>query len=385
MPLLVYAVPFLASIVSGALLFAFPLTVTEATHDTFLSGIVVLISGITYIITTFVLMITKPADRLSLILVYVGLGLLAAAGLFPVLWMPNWQWAYIYTVGQGVGSALFLVCFQIVLQAVAARYSIAVAFGNFIMAWALGYAVGPFVSGLFVGASPSLPLWFATGTALVAIVLMVIVERIDLSAHRAEPNPLPVTAGDIRFGWALIFLGGFFLTTYRGIFPDFGSSVGFSASTTGTLLLILFLSVFISAYVLRKIYPAFLTKPWLLFLNLLAYIVACALLATQTLTAAYVAVVVLGFGIAMGYFFAGSYALSDIPNKSRNVSINETVVGVAAIGGPLVGSSVASQYGYSWFFLASLVLSAVVFIAGYISRVVSGRGKTAGTTPEVSS
>lgn len=366
MTLLVYAIPFLASITSGAFLFAFPLNVTEQTGDSFLSGLVVLVSGITYVLTTAILMITKPGEKVSLRIAYGGLIALVLAGLLPALIWDPWWLTYLFTVLQGSGSAAFLVCFQIVLQKVAAKYSIPVAFGNFVVSWALGYAIGPFVSGLFHDASIRVPVLFGSACALGALILMLVVTRVRIAGLTpAAPEPLETNRPTIRFGWAIIFLAGFFMVTYRGVFPDYGSVSGFSAGESGTMLLVLFLVLAATAFSLRFVYLRFVANRALFWILPAAFVVACALLAIGTQLAAYGAVVLLGVAIAIGYFFAGSYALSDAENKSRNVAVNETVVGVAAIAGPFLASAIAGGLNYAGFFAVSALLAVVVFVAAF--------------------
>lgn len=362
MAIVIYAIPFLASVVSGALLFAFPLNVTEATGDSFLSGLVVLVSGSTYVVTTAILMITKPSDRTSLRIVYGGLTALLLAALLPIFWWQPWWLTYVYTTLQGVGSAAFLVCFQIVLRKVASRYSIPVSFSNFIVSWALGYAIGPFISGLFHSGSIIIPLVFAASCTIFALVLLAVVMRIKVaSTVVAAAQPLPVNEGTIRFGWGLIFLSGFFMVTIRGIFPDYGSVQGFSASQSGSMLLLLFIALTITAFLLRYLYPNFIRHRNTFWLVPAGYIIACALLMTGNAISGFFGVVFLGFSIAVGYFFAGSYALSDEPNKSKNVAINETIVGVASILGPFAASTLAQNFGYAAFFAISAIIAVIVF------------------------
>lgn len=369
MALLVYAIPFLASIASGALMFAFPLNVTEQTGSSFLSGMVVLVSGATYVATTATLMVSRPGEKASMRITYGGLISLVLAGLLPaILWTPWWL-AYAFTTLQGVGSAAFLVCFQIVLQRIAFRYSIPVAFSNFVVSWALGYAIGPFISGLFYTASILVPVLFGAACSAAAIGLLVVTTRIEAPAARvAEPDPLPTSPATIRFGWAIIFLAGFFMVTYRGIFPDYGAVSGFQTSQIGGMLFVLFIALAATAFSLRFVYRRFLQRQALFWLIPAAYVTACALLALGNATASYAAVVLLGIAIAIGYFFAGSYALSDEAGKSRNVALNETVVGVASILGPFTASAIAGGADYAAFFAASAILAVAAFAIGLPRR-----------------
>lgn len=375
MTLLVYAIPFLASIASGALMFAFPLSVTEHTGDSFLSGMVVLVSGATYVLTTAALMLSKPGEKRSMWIAYGGLSLLVLAGLLPaILWTPWWL-TYVFTTLQGVGSAAFLVCFQIVLQRVASRYSIAVAFSNFVVAWALGYAIGPFISGLFHEVSIVVPVLFAATCSALAIGLLVAATHVATpTANVADPEPLPTGPPQVRFGWAIILLSGFFMVTYRGIFPDYGVVSGFAARQSGSMLLVLFLTLAATAFTLRFVYRSFLSR-WTLFWAIpVAYVAACLALALGNAAAAYIAVALLGVAIAIGYFFAGAFALSDGDGKSRNVAVNETVVGVASIIGPLSASAIAGAASYVAFFGVSAILAIAVFALGYPRQALAHRG-----------
>lgn len=367
MALLVYCVPFLSAVSMTAILFAFPLQISEETGSAFLSGLVLFISGIAYSLSTVTLAVCKPREKASLRLVYVGIVAVLLAALLPVVVPTPWWMLYCYSALQGAGSALVLVCFQIILKVVASRFIIPVAFSNFIMSWGFGSAVGPFLSGFFRTGSLAAPLLFAAFATLLALVVLIVVRQVELKEVQAPPyQPPEIPLSAVHFGWVLIFLASAFMATIRGILPDFGTTYGYDSTQTGSLLFALFLSLTLSAFTLRFIYRRFLTNPANFFVVLLGFILSCLILAlstTPSLVAA--ALVLMGFSIASGYFFAGFYALSDAANMSRNVGVNESIASIAGIVGPFVGAAVAESFGYAAFYWTMLCVAAVVFLWGY--------------------
>ena len=382
MPLLVYSVPFLSAVSMTALLFAFPLAISESTGSTFLSGLVIFVSGVAYAVATITLAVTRPSNRRSLGLVYGGLGAVLASTILPMLFPEPWWLQYLYAALQAAGSATLLVCFQIILDVVASRFPLPVAYSNFVMSWGLGSAVGPLLSGLFRGSSRMAPFIVSASATLLAFMVLVLVMRTRPREAARDinfiPPKIPPTA--VRFGWVLIFLGSTCMATTRGVLPDFGIKNGFTDLQSGLLLFGMFVALTVSAFFMRFFYRRFLEQSKYFVIVVIGYVVSnvsIALSANIIVIAA--SLIVMGFCIAAGYYFAGFYALSDPVNKSRNVGTNESIASVAGILGPLSGAALADASGYVSLFLAMAVVSFGVFWWGYWRSYSQGSMKESKT------
>lgn len=291
------------------------------------------------------------------------------AGLFVVL--PGIPAMYALSGLMGIATALFFPPFQVFMKAVdtAQQKPITYSTGLYTFAWSAGYATGPFISGLLMetgsaaGAGQETSGWKLTYavSALAAAAVGAGILRLRHLIHPDDPAAPPAGAApaglpdfsrqpDLAWlGWAGAGIGVVLVSVIRAVFPSHAvNTLHLADSTQGLLSFILSMAQAFTGLALCR------SRRWMYRPLPVAAIGLAGILAIgafgvfrSPVTLALAAVL---FGVYAGcfFFYLVFHALAHPIRSSFYVAINESVVGVGGIIGPLAAGWLASRFTFAW-------------------------------------
>jgi len=284
---------------------------------------------------------------------------------------------YALSVFGALSSALFFPAFQVFMKAVDRGEGKPVTYstGLYTFAWSLGFAAGPFVAGFLLELAPvgriSGYAWVYALAGTLAVVTAVGIGRLRSLAEKPTPEvpATPVPAGydysrmpDLAWvGWIGSGAGILVLSIIRALFPVRAvEPLALSDSTLGLLFFLLSLAQALTGLALMH------SRLWMYRAKAVAAFgavgaVGCLGFGIASHTAM-LALAAVAFGIYSGafFFYLVFHALTHPHRSAHYVAINEAVVGVSGVLGPLVGGFLAETRGSSAPYFAGV---AVVLLA----------------------
>jgi len=371
--LLIYLFPLALDMVLGTLFFVCSLRMAESGASALAVSMVCIAWALTYAITSFLAgRLVKPGN---LVRYAVGscLALAVLSGLFILL--PGLRTQYVLLVGSGIAIALFYTPFQAFMKAVMSgtKWTLNVSTGLYTAAWSTGMALGPFVSGFLwqhfnwqvchlVNAAAALGCaWGVYRLRHYAVDSPSAVAAAVTSSVPEEPEnrALPDLA---LVGWLCGGIGFLIVAAIRAVYPTLATALGIGKVEQGTMFALLFGTQAATGLAL-----GFFRK-WLYRLEIPVW---------STLIGAG-GLLLLGFGRGGWYFFPAAlliglylgmccdyfvfHSLVHPCRSTRNVAVNETIVGVTGILGPLGGGLLGDAFGLSMPFLAASVLAGAAIL-----------------------
>jgi ACDE family multidrug resistance protein len=299
---------------------------------------------------------------------------------------------YCFMAIAGIATALFFVPFQVFMKAVDGldNRSIAYSTGLYTFSWSLGFACGPFVSGLLMElGTPERPgwiyaCWFAAGASALTGVGGYVLKRLIMNVPRppattpVEPTPPPVDYSgrpDLAWlGWISAGAGMLALTFFRGIFPSLAeSTLHLSQSFQGFLFFLLSLAQALTGLFLCR------SRFWMYRMSGV-FALGLAGIAGSLVFGFARGGIMLGLGALLFGLYAGGFffymvfhALAHSRNSGRYVAINEMVIGLSSLAGALVGGWIADQFGFGALYTLGAALIAVTLaVQGIALRRIRG-------------
>lgn len=299
--------------------------------------------------------------------------------------IPSITGVYALMALAGVSASLFFVPFQVFMKAVDGQDNKSVAYsaGLYTFAWSLGFACGPFVSGLLMdlgtAAHPGwmFACWFAAGAAALTALGCAVLKRLVLAAPGTPPRPGTAaepgggvdytTKPDLAWlGWTAAGTGILVLSFIRGIFPVRAeNALHLTQSLQGVLFFLLSLVQGITGFFLRR------SRLWMYGSGVVSVFGVAGVLGALALGLAHTPVM-LGLGAILFGLYAGGFffylvfhALVHPEHSGRYVAINEVVVGVSSLVGAMLGGWIADRFGFGSLYSigGALILGTVAFQA----------------------
>ena len=277
----------------------------------------------------------------------------------------------------------FFVPFQVFMKQVdrGGSKSIPYSTGLYTFSWSIGLSTGPLVAGV---------LWKKGGweacfgiDAVAALAAAVGICLLRHHAHAAKPAPVTTQQGGAReaidysrmpnlawMAWVCGGIGALTFALYRGIFPNTGELLKLTPSVQGTVFFIqCVVQALVGLFLVRSRF--WMYKP----LPLVAF-GACGIAALElfamgtTAPTFYLAAALYGIYSGTFFFYLVFHALVHPVQSARYVSINESVIGVTGVLGPVMGGLLADRSGQpaSYLLGAAFVLTAVGIQAVVHSR-----------------
>ena len=290
------------------------------------------------------------------------------------------QFMYLWVAVQALATACFFVPFQIFMKTVEhhrpAGLSRSTALYTF--SWSMGLCLGPFVSGY---------IWeyfgwqwchglnaFLAAMAMVGIILLRHHAHSSPAVHSAAPVPAGKTPQPLDYsrmpdfawlGWLCAGFGCLAFYMIFSLFPSTAQAYSIPKVTQGTIIaLVAGTQAFMGLSLIRSRIWMYLVKPVLIFG--ISGILGLLLFGSSGSVGLF-CLAAICFGIYSGsfFFYFVFHSLVHPTRSSRYVSINETVVGICGIVGPLIGGLMADNWGLGapYYFMAGLVALAVCFKA----------------------
>lgn len=368
MTFIIYLLPFLADVCVGIFLFTMPVIASNAgASPLFIAGYPVIFS-VCYLGTSVImsrLRIDRSTSFLILrVTIIVIMAVAAVAFIFP---LPHLFFVYAFVLG--MVCALFFVSFQVLMDAVSKDQPLYCNVSNYNISWSLGLGIGPFISGAVYGLGPSVPFLFILLCGVGVLVLLAVVKKSRLKEIHSgcdKPDRTRVTPNMLILGWALILIGASSGTFLRVMFPDHGLKLGLGEFNTGALVLIFLGTQAAVSFGMRYWYKFIEKYKLLLPITLIAVCAFVSIGFARSFPLLVPAFVLAGVFGALAFFYAIYYSLADAKHSLRNVSINESLVGISGILAPFGMGSIATAVNYSAAFTAVAVFVGVIFLAAFV-------------------
>ena len=339
---------------------------------------VFVISSLTYILVCRVLgRLVTPRNAVRIIIAATALTVLNA-GAFVLL--SGLRIMYLWLVVQAIATACFFVPFQVFMKALEqgrpAGISRSTALYTF--SWSMGLCCGPFVSGyvweLFGWQWCHAVNAILAGTTAVAIFLL----RHHGHAIAAEDHGVANPVNDLYqpfdysrlpdfawLGWLCAGVGCFTFYTTFSLFPSTAQAYSIPKATQGMVLaLVGGAQALTGLSLIRSRIWMYLVRPVILF-GLPG--MAGLLLFGSSRNVAFFCVAAICLGIYSGsfFFYLVFHSLVHPTHSTRYVTINESVVGICGIAGPLSSGLIADHLSLKapYYVAAIMVASAVCFKA----------------------
>ena len=258
----------------------------------------------------------------------------------------------------------------------------------FNFSWSFGAGLSPYVAGVLVERSTTLPL--AAGIGVFAVVFLLIFlasaivpgiravgsERSHIGQSRSEDHSTPLR----YLCWAGIVMVYTGLSVIQTIFPLFAKDVMHIAeSTTGFLLLIRGLSTCCMFMFLGKTAWWQFKLPVVLGVQL-TFGLVCLLGMAIPASSVSVALVAYGaFFLVFGVLFAMAYTLSmfhgasGCVNRSRRMMIHEVLLTCGTIVGAIFGGAIYEHFSFRQVLFAIFLFVAVLLVMEGVGIVVQGK------------
>lgn len=298
----------------------------------------------------------NTANARPILLVSIAALMALAAPLFfttafwPTLWLFS---AY------GVAVAAAFNSFQTFMRGQAAAGSLGLTVARYTISWGMGVACGFLLGGILKDLGGPVALAAFSTLACLSIIALVIMHDardargeqastdavVEEADGEADPRSRPVDGRYVVIGWLLSLSANFSQRPLTTFIPKFHAEHGSPAWAAGFLLCVLFLAQALSGYRCHRLRRWLYRLQPLVLVQLLLVAALALLWAAPGFAASLVVVLVLG--VLFGFvFFSCVYYVSNDVRSSRNVGINEAMVGVGNILGVLVSESSMRLFRY---------------------------------------
>jgi predicted MFS family arabinose efflux permease len=256
----------------------------------------------------------------------------------------------------GVALAMAFNSFQTFMRGEAPAGSLGLAIARYTVSWSLGVSCGFLFGGVLKDFGGPVALAAFTIAACFLILFLVWThtpraeeeESSDAMIEEADSSDSRVRAVDARYvviGWLLCLMANFSQRPLTTFIPKFHAENNSPAWLAGCLLFTLYFAQTISGYACPRLRPL-LYRPLPLLSAQLLIILALALL-WQTPNVWISLGVLISLGLLFGFvFFSCVYYVSNDARSSRNVGINESMVGAGNILGMLLSEWAMRVWNY---------------------------------------
>ncbi len=363
---IIYLFPLLIDMALSTMFFVCSLRMAESGASAFAVSMVCTVWALTYSITAAMagrFINSKNAAGLVI-------GACFSVALISVLFiiLPGLWIQYLLMICSGVAVALFFTPFQIFMKEVMGQISMGleVSAGLYTFAWSMGMALGPFVSGF---------LWEHFGwqschavncaAAVISGIGIIVMNRYTHTDVQIGEPQMKIAKNNhpdlVMLGWicgAVCFLA---VSMFRAVFPSQATALTVGKVDQGIVFALLFAGQGLTGLTLcwfkKWLYQSF---PMMLF-SIVGIVGYALFIKGTTPPVFFLGALLIGIysGSVCCYFVFHSLVH---PEKSaKNVAVNEAIVGVTGIVGPLAGGVIADTAGLSAPYLTTSLLI-VLFI-----------------------
>jgi MFS family permease len=382
--LMIYGLPVLTDIVLGLVVFVNPVRAAKFGASATTVAAIVAVWSAVYIVGCPLagrFVTVRNAARLML----AGIAMQAVLCLLFVM-APSLSAMFILVACVGVANSLFFPAFQVFMTAVdrLGGKSPAYSAGLYTCAWSVGVAVGPLVGGVLMGLDHEqgwkYGYYFCGAVSVLTLVGIIWLQHLAHAAHPSgstgpgvDPVPMPARQPDLAWlGWAVAAAGLMALYTVKGVFPRRAVDIAMADSTLGLLFFLLSLAQGLSAlFYVRHWRWVYQERPAVAFAVLG---IVCSLVFGFAASPVALLAGSVGFGIFSGFFFFQlvHHSIVHPVRRARYIAVNEMVVALGGIVGPLVGGLLSDHWGFAVpYCLWAILIAAMVVVQVAVHRRVS--------------
>lgn len=334
------------------------------------------ISQITYMFTSLTVgfLLTRRNARLATLAGIVScVGSVVAALMFRSFWPLMLSMAVF-----GISTALFFNAFQTFMRGEAPPGGLVLTTGLYTLAWSGGSSLGFIATGML----------YRPGSAMLAALTMVVGAVIFtiLVLHRQRPGDVLsaeetvalsededcVRGRYVWVAWLIIFATMFAQRPILTLFPALCAQEKVSAAATSLPLSLHMLFQAIAGFCMVRL-PTWRYRRWpLLAVQGGAGLLMLFIWRWPQFSVAAVLIPLLGIWTGFAYFMAVFYA-SNAGNRSRNVGVNEFLVGLGSSAGVFLSEFVMKRFGVQTAFY--LVCASAVVSMALAQVLVAGRSR----------
>ena len=375
--LLIYLFPALVDVVVAQVIFINTVRVAGMGGKAVLATGVAAAWGVVYTAVAFLsarFVTSRTAPRLMM---GACISLSVLCLLFTVL--PGILAIYLLVMCVGAATALFFAPFQVFMKAVDSGPGkpLTTSVGIYTFSWSMGFAVGPFVSGLLMqvgsggaaGEGPGWKLAYLVG-ALAAAVTAGGIHWLSPSADRQRAPGETVVPDVGRYsrlpdlawlGWCVAGLGVLARGSVFTLFPVQAVRVlDIAVGKQGLVLFLLSFAQGVTALVLAK--AGMWMYRWRLpaFFGCLGAAGVILFMVSRSVVGLCVAAVCFGAYCGSMFFYVVFHSLTHPQRSARYISINESVVGINGILGPALAGLLADMHGFGFPYIVVAVMIALM-------------------------
>jgi MFS family permease len=346
---LIYLFPILINYVLGGVFFITAYRFAEAGANELVVTATIAVWSAVYSVASLAVGRFTTEHNAPRLIVAAGIGIAFASLGFIVVPAPYWQFLWIALVG--VASAVYCVPFQVFMKAIEPDRSAGTVRSTalYTFSWSIGVATGPFIFGLFAWRT-GFVINIVLGLVIAAGVLAVDRHRRCHPAVPAAHAPAAADAVDYTqypdfawIGWLVAGAGIVTVTLVRTLVPYRGALLELPRAELGLVLAavsyvqgVMALSLIRSKVWMYKPLPALLAGA--------SGAIGLVLFGLGSdVWAFYLGALFYGLYSGTFFFYLVFHALVHPTRNSRYVSINEVVVGITGVIGPLAGGFIAKS------------------------------------------
>ncbi|MCK5845515.1 MAG: MFS transporter, partial [Victivallales bacterium] len=387
---LIFLFPALADMLLGMAFFVASVRIAESDASALAVTAVTAVWAVVYMIASHVIgRFANPANCARLIVS--GCAILAVSSVLFVVF-PNLNATYPIMSLLSIGTALFFIPFQVFMKAVDKGDDGALprSVGLYTFAWSSGMAAGPFIGANIWNYFGWRVCYFTSAVFCVIIALGVLMLK-----HHAKTAGDPPPSSDEKLeqgkpdensvdylkmpdlawlGWVCSGVGCVTVAVLRSYLPSSATVAGISRGDQGILLFLISASQALTGLALCR------SRTWMYEVVPTALFACCgvaALFVFGLSTSFYpLAAAALFYGIYSGsfFFYFVFHSLVHPEHSTKYIGINESVVGLTAIVGPLLAGFLADGVSVATPYLSSAGLVAVAMI---FQAVVHAKNRSA--------
>lgn len=381
MKFLMYLFPVLINLVQAAVFFISVQRFTEAGADKIIIGATTTAWAVIYCVGNVIvsrLVNEKNATAMiftgGLLVALSSLGFLIFDGLYT-----QFVWLALIGIAFGFYCAPFQVFMKYVENGASDSSGIAKAAGRYTAAWSGGFAAGPLVFGLL---HPKAGFCVCLAIGIIVSFGILLIGNYYKKYHAAEKNPVELPSTEVKqpdfawVGWIIAAAGTLSVNQIRTMLQPLGETLRFDMETMSWLLFTVSCAQAAFALILS------FTKRWM-FKWLPAFLMGAAgtgalllIVFSKQLPFFFIASAVYGLYSGSFYFLFVYYSLLHPTKAARNAGINEAVVAICGIAGPLLGGMLAN-----WNMVYPFAFSSVLVAGATLLHVIMCAKVKAADTP----
>jgi MFS family permease len=252
--------------------------------------------------------------------------------------------------------------------------------GSFNMAWTAAQVVGPILSGFLFSLYSRLPFMFAAGLCLSLFLLVwSSVQDRRPKAVCEDQTPTEETSISQRSflyaAWVANLTSWFLLGNVRYQFPKLASSLSISPQLIGILMGSVAFAQFSGFFFLRATGRWHYQKSFLLGAQMIAVAGLFSITVFSKPLLFAFALLLIGASVSVTYYSSMYYAVHLMAKKGKGTGLHESILGIGAVLGPILGGLAAQWAGIR----APYILCLVVLFTAVATEVRLLRKRPNGT------